>query len=302
MPCYRPLQAWRGRAVSPSGKRPLVFNVAHGFADMPIKVPCGQCIGCRLEHSRQWAMRCMHEASLHEENCYLTLTYREEELPAGGTLVLSDFQKFMKRLRKYSGADIKMFHCGEYGEANGRPHYHAIIFGFDFDDKVLFNIVNGHRLYISGRLSRLWPHGHSTIGAVTFESAAYVARYTLKKRTGPSADAHYERVDPDTGEIFQIKPEYATMSKGIGREWFKKFRSDCYPSDFVIVRGVKCLPPKFYDRELEAVEPKLVRRVKGSRTRRAKRHAEDQTSARLRVREKCHTARAKLLPRKGEFL
>ena len=104
MACYYPLKGYRARAVNPkTGKRSIVFDSSLGFMDMPVEFACGQCIGCRIERSRQWAIRCVHEAQLYEANCFITLTYAPEHLPKNGSLVLEHFQKFMKRLRKRVG-------------------------------------------------------------------------------------------------------------------------------------------------------------------------------------------------------
>ena len=210
MVCYYPLKGYRSR----SGKG-IVFNRANGFVDMPMAVPCGQCIGCRLERSRMWAVRCVHEASLHADNCFITLTFDDSHLSHTGTLITSDFQKFMKRLRKeFSGRRIRYFHCGEYGEKLGRPHHHACLFGFDFSDKVLWSVRSNVKLYRSPTLDRIWGQGYCTIGDVNFESAAYVARYVTKKITGEVAVDHYKvGVDVSTGEVISKKPEFVTMSR-----------------------------------------------------------------------------------------
>lgn len=269
-----------------------------------MEVPCGQCFGCRLERSRQWATRCMHEASLYENNCFITLTYEDKFVPAGESLDKDAFQLFMKRLRKkFSGlspvvADdgsttypIRYYMCGEYGDDYGRPHYHACLFNYDFVDKTLFKVDRETRLYISNELCSLWPFGFSTIGDVTFDSAAYVARYVMKKITGDMADEHYLSVDPHTGEMFRRVPEFTTMSRrpGIGRGWFDKFKSDVYPSDEVVVRGFRSRPPRYYDTfvpDSELDKLKRLRKVK------ALRRKEDNTIFRLEVRER--VARAKL--------
>jgi hypothetical protein len=141
--CYKPLLGYRAAERNEQGKRPLVFNPSQGLVDMPIKVACGQCIGCRLERSRQWAIRCVHEASLHEHNSFITLTYNDENLPADGSLDVRHWQLFMKRLRKRHGSGIRYFHCGEYGSKHRRPHYHACLFGLDFPDKKLWMMRNG---------------------------------------------------------------------------------------------------------------------------------------------------------------
>ena len=256
-------------------------------------VPCGQCIGCRLERSRQWAVRCMHEASLHDDNSFITLTYDDESLPPFGSLLVEDFQLFMKRLRRRnSDVRIRFFHCGEYGAAGGRPHYHALLFGFDFADKVPWRESNGLPVWRSAALEALWPFGQSEIGTVTFESAAYVARYITKKVTGKGAEAYYQGIDYDTGEVGPIRPEYATMSRrpGIGSDWFAKFAGDVFPSDEVIVRGKATKPPRYYDNLFEVAEPEVAARVQAAR--RDNRSREDETPDRLSVREVC--AKAKL--------
>ena len=148
MTCYHPLTAYW--AISKNGDRSITFDINKSCGSgAVIKLPCGQCVGCRLERSRQWAVRCMHEASLYKRNCFITLTYSNEYLPPNMSLVKSDFQKFMKRLRKRCGSSVRYYYCGEYGENFGRPHYHAILFGFDFKDKVYWRQnTNGDRCYL----------------------------------------------------------------------------------------------------------------------------------------------------------
>ena len=138
MTCYHPLECWRV-----DGQSKLAFvKPREALIREKLEVPCGQCIGCRLERSRQWAVRCIHEAQLHKDNCFITLTYNDEHLPSPPSLSVRDFQLFMKRLRKRFGKGIRFFHCGEYGEKYGRPHYHACLFGFDFPDRVQFKGVS----------------------------------------------------------------------------------------------------------------------------------------------------------------
>lgn len=285
--------------MNANGKRPLVFAKKDGFEDLPVTLPCGQCIGCRLERSRQWAIRCVHEASLYDRNCYLTLTYRDEELPPGRSLKLRDFQLFMKRLRKRFGSNIRFFHCGEYGENFGRPHYHALLFNFDFEDKRLWRVQNDFPLYTSETLSEIWGHGFCSIGAVSFESAAYVARYVMKKVTGDAAAEHYTVLDPVTGEVFERAPEYVTMSRrpGIGMPWLEKFGADVFPDDFVVLRGRRMKPPKAYDRGFEVEHPVEFSKIKGARLRSAKQRSEDNSPERLRVRERVQAARLSRLKR-----
>lgn len=258
--CYYPLTAYRGSVSKVTGKRSVVFNSrdAKVFAS-ELPLPCGRCIGCKLERSRQWAIRCVHESELYDDNCFLTLTYDDDHCPKDGSVDVRTFQLFMKRLRKaYPDSRIRFFHCGEYGEKFSRPHYHAIIFNFDFSDKFrIEDTRTGFPQYVSDSLTKLWGLGRCTIGDVTFESAAYVARYITKKVTGDIAVDHYNG----------RKPEYITMSRrpGIGSDWFKKFKGDVYPSDNVVVRGTRMRPPKYYDSLLEEEFPSEFSAVKSKR-------------------------------------
>lgn len=298
MACFAPLQGYRSRSIGPSGKRPIVFNPDEGFLFLPVVLPCGQCSGCRLERARQWAIRCVHEASLHDSNCFITLTYAPAFLPVGGSLVKAHFQKFMKRLRRRFPDDkIRFFQAGEYGEKEGRPHYHALLFGFDFPDKLRWKLRKGFQTWRSPILEALWPFGDSEIGSVTFESASYVARYIMGKVTGSRADEHYLTLDEESGELIPVIPEYVTMSRGgrgkgsggIGAPWFEKYGREVYPADSVVMRGRLMKPPRFYDGRYELLDAPGMLEV--SRARRASRRLEDETPERLAVREKCTQAR-----------
>jgi len=292
MPCYRPLHGFKSRNLNPSGKRSIVFNISEGYRDLPIQIPCGQCLGCRLERSRQWAIRCMHEASLHENNCFITLTYSPEHLPEGGNLIYDHFQRFMKRLRKkFSNTTIRYYMCAEYGEKFKRPHFHACLFNLDFVDKVpapMRRRPGEQPLFVSDTLNSLWPYGFASIGQVTFESAAYVARYITKKQTGQKSWEHYTDFDANTGEIFNERvPEFNKMSlkPGIGAGWFDKYKTDVYPLDEIIIRERQMKPPKFYDKLLERHAPKIFHKIKAKRKAVAKIISPDNTEARLRTRE-----------------
>jgi len=209
----------------------------------------------------------VHEAKLHERSCFLTLTYADENLPAGGSLHYPDFQKFLKRVRRALGK-VRFYMCGEYGDALDRPHYHCLLFGVDFsEDRYVWKRKHYGALYRSPLLERLWSLGHSEIGQVNFDSAAYVARYVMKKITGDLAPEHYKRVDQETGEVFMLVPEFTHMSlkPGIGAGFFHKFASDIYPGDFVVSRAKKVKPPRYYDVLLDRVNPDLSADVKDRR-------------------------------------
>jgi len=158
---------------------------------------------------------------------------------------------------------------------------------------------NGNALYASDECNEVWGMGEVRVGDLTFESAAYTARYCVKKRTGKNAAQHYTRMNIDTGEVYSIEPEYATMSRnpGIGRPWLEKYKSDVYNFDHVILRGARMKPPKSYDRYLEKIDPQLYSTIRGARIRAAKEHAENNTPDRLLVREELQHIRADRLKR-----
>jgi len=304
MVCYHPIQGYR----APGGQ--IAFAKRHGYSDLPITIPCGQCTGCRLEHSRQWAMRILHESSLYRDNVFLTLTYDDDHLPTDYSLRLRDWQLFMKRLKKrLKGRQIRFYHCGEYGETTHRPHYHAILFNIDFDDKRLHKTTErGDRIYTSQFLDSVWEHGDCYIGSVTFESAAYCARYVMKKLTGNRKSEYGSR-----------EPEYCTQSRrpGIGAPWLKKWKTDVFPNDFCVINGKKVKVPKYYDALVKSPDSfhwewdetenhlKFVGSLKlteselrsGARQQKARKHAHDNTPERLAVREEIQQQRLTRLTR-----
>lgn len=234
---------------------------------------------------------------MHEENCYVTLTYNNENLPRDRGLHHEHFQLFMKRLRHHADPGLKYYMCGEYGDSDGRPHYHALFFGFDPSDRKFYSRnKNGDNLYTSRFLEHLWGKGFVIVGDATFESAAYVARYVLKKVTGENAKRHYETIDTETGEIHSVRPEYNAMSRnpGLGKSYYEMYGSEIRTHDTVIVRGHEAKPARYYD-NLHDEETKL--RHKAARERSRRRNATDNTLARLRTRETIKQAQVNQLPR-----
>lgn len=259
MPCYHPLRAFL--VSGPQGKG---ISFSSGTVGQALSLPCGRCIGCRLERARQWAVRIMHEAKMHDENAFLTLTYDSEHLPPRGTLCVPDVQKFLKRLRSRLFPErIRFFLCGEYGEKLGRPHYHAIVFGFSFPDKLPISEAGEFTEYTSELLSETWGLGSARLGSVSFDSACYVANYATKKIVGSKdiVDAHYRG----------LVPEFLLMSRrpGIGRSWIDKFGPEVFQSDEIIVRGLQARPPRYYDQVHKAVAPESYERVAAVRSEKA---------------------------------
>nr|QJI53670.1 MAG: replication-associated protein [Cressdnaviricota sp.] len=256
-------------------------------------VPCGQCIGCRIERSRQWMVRIMHEAQLFEHNCFLTLTFDDEHLPTDGSLSVRDLQLFMKLLRKHNKGfepvkdektgkitfPIRFFACGEYGSLNERPHYHLIIFNWQPDDMVLRGVNKfGNKLYTSPKIMQYWDKGFNTVGTVTEQSAGYVAKYCIKKVTGSAAEEHYR------GRL----PEFIVMSRrpGIAARWFDKYQEDIYNYDECILHGTKYRVPRYYDKLYDDVNPCKFAQVKANRLLKAQKFAgELLNSYRLSIKE-----------------
>lgn len=292
MPCYSPLQGWRSRTRNESGKRGITFQMREGYIDQPVEVPCGQCIGCKIQKARQWALRCTHEATLHDRNCFITLTYNDDNCP--NTLDKRELQLFLKRLRKEIAPQrIRHFAVGEYGEQFARPHYHLIIFGYDFTDKTYWSGTGERTQYRSKTLEKLWKHGFSTAGTVTTASAQYVAQYCTKKLTGPIAKDYYG----------DREPEFAIMSRGgregpggIGRGWIDKYKDSIFPRDFIVVEGgAKVAVPKYYT---DAQNEALRRKLKNARLKRLENNPDNRGS---RAVQKAACAEAKLKRRERPY-
>lgn len=243
----------------------------------------------------------MHESKLHQKNCFLTLTYSDQAVPTNYSLDLRHLQLFIKRLRKSLQHRIRFYACGEYGDLLGRPHYHAIIFNHDFEDKTLFKKINDKPHYTSTTLTNLWQHGHCTTADVTFQSAAYCARYVTKKiKTGDrfGSDRYY-RLSPIDGQYHSVKPEFSVMSRrpGIGHAYTEQFKSDYYPSGFIVVDGVKQAPPRYYVSKLTEEEQTILKRAARRKSLIFKPHT---TTERRLARAAVRDARIAQLKRKLE--
>ncbi len=326
MPCYSPLKGWKD--FDTGG---IKFR-SDGCAEK-MEVACGQCLGCRLDRSRMWAMRIVHESSLYESNCFVTLTYRDisectdsefkgaYHVPDDWSLVRSHFVDFMKRLRHAFAPEIlRYFMVGEYGNRCkhgldlelvtcplcnlGRPHFHACLFNCSFPDLCSYGSRNGDLRFTSPFLEHIWKYGFVDVGELNFDSAAYVARYCMKKITGILARDHYMSYDLD-GVVTFLEPEYCTMSRGrkkpggIGAKWFEKYSSDVFPSDEVpvpgsgVFRGV----PRYYEEIFKCSDPLSMEDIKAVRMEFMRAHAEDYTPSRLMDKYKVKKAQVAMLTR-----
>lgn len=234
-----------------SDGKTLCWSQKHYSKEFPtFQLPCSKCLSCRLEYARQWAIRCIHEAMMHEESCFLTLTYDDQHLKSE-KLIYKDFQDFMKRLReKYPHKQISYFVTGEYGDKNKRPHWHACIFGhIPEDSKYKYSNDRGDKIFQAETLKSLWPMGISEYGTITFESAGYCARYSAKKlHHGP--DGH------------QYEPISKKSSKhAIGKRWLEKYWQDAFTHGRIILPdGKSCSIPRYYEKWLLKHNPSAWRR------------------------------------------
>ena len=299
--CTSPIDGWRSKGLSVRGKRSVVFDIKQGFHDRPVTVPCGRCMECRLKKKREWALRCLHESSLHEENSWLTLTYDDEHMPSRWQLRKSDLSEFIKRLRSREAYDatkagrrerrFKFFGCGEYGGKFDRPHYHLLLFGYHFRDSEFFTVQNGFRVFKSELCDEVWSRGICDLGEVTFDGMAYLAKYVTKR----------DRKEEEALKSCGYEPEFLLMSRGgrysrgIGYEWWKQYGEEALANDSVILKGREVAQPRYYDELNEVQEPEKVAKVKARRKARCDEDA--MRTQRLLSREKIVESCVKLFER-----
>jgi len=277
MSCEHPLTAWR-----PVQGGPVKFNEQRdGRAYQKIELPCGECILCRLDQARQWAVRITHEAQLHEYNSFVTLTYNDEHLPMFGSLnYKGDMQRFWKRLRKQIGK-LSYFAVGEYGDNTQRPHYHACIFGHAFTENRTVLRESPTMLWTNPQLENAWGLGNVSVGALTYQTAQYTASYVTKKL---ESKRRYTRVEPLTGELIDVEQPraYMSLNPAIARGWLEKYGKQVYDHDRVIVNGQEMKPPKYYDQWLGKQDEKKLEKIKDKRRKQTKKMSPEQNRARAR--------------------
>lgn len=283
-----------------TGKRKVVHSLPDpGIPFKEILRSCGQCAGCRYRRRMDWAIRLEHEAKLHPDAIFLTLTYDDENLPHGGSLFHDHISKFVRALRKKLKRDakaktsearpgcpkIRYFGVGEYGGELGRPHYHLILFGwFPPDARLAYVKRNfsryspefqamfgreGIKHYSSEIIDSVWAKGIAHFSTVSAATMQYVTKFHIDKVTGDKAVDFYQSAIGD--QVYSLEPEQARMSlkPGLGTGWIEKYWRDVYPRGHLITKnGVPFAPPKFYDRWLEKYKPEVFESVKAKRDER----------------------------------
>lgn len=307
MACYHPLKAVVLPEQTENGKKVIKFvpnntkqylytNKEIGYKQILksfIEIPCGNCIGCRLAYSREWANRCILEAKNYEFNEFITLTYDNEHLPMSegvdletgevrtvATLEPKHLQKFMKDLRRYfeyhyNHTDIRFYACGEYGDEKERPHYHLIVFNLPVPDKEFyFTNKKGNINYHSDIIQKIWGKGLTSLCPVTWETCAYTARYVMKKQKGKGAKEYYS----DIGKV----AEFVRMSRnpGIARDYYEQNKDKIYECDEIFIKKSdkteKVRPSKYYDRLFDIENPERLERLKKIRKKFAEEVAKSQ--------------------------
>lgn len=306
MSCVNPIKAYHlrndgkagGLAKHPSGKPIITFNAMKAVnSSSPMLLPCGGCIFCRTLTSDAWAIRCSHEAKMNERhrggsgNSFLTFTFSDEHLPENNSGSVELIQQTTKRLRKALPDHVKIRFLAiyEYGSLRKRVHLHYLLFGEDFTaDREIYKVSkHGQRLYTSKLLAKAWPYGMHVIGDVTYQSARYCSSYITKRLNRGAGERYvdaYQFPHPVTGELCDVEPERATMSRmpGLGQSWLDAYKSDAYPHGYVIVDGAKRQTPRYYDKQLPEAELEALKRMRRQTALKAK---ANNTPERMKVRE-----------------
>jgi len=286
--CAKPTAMYQlaGKKNKKTGKAVILQNPPDpGIPYIVIDRPCGQCAGCRIKRRMDWAIRLEHESKFHDHSWFITLTYDDENLPHGGSLVADHQSKFIKALRKKVPGKIRFFSIGEYGEDTLRPHYHLILFGPDFPDRELQYTApirtpsalamekmlgdHGAQYYKSKLLESVWAKGNVQLTPTSPATMQYVTKFHVEKVTGEKAETHYARLIPETDQIVLVEHPQTRMSRnpGIGRKWIEKYWTDVYPDGTMVdIKGAQFAPPSYYDDWLETHHPDVHQELKEKRS------------------------------------
>lgn len=263
MPCYHPIHGWRGRNGTFTTNPKNTWEDLRRSGKISMTIPCGKCDGCKADYFKQWAMRCYHESKVNERNCFITLTYNDDNLPVGYNLIKSDLQDYFKRLRSHfdyydTGIKFKYYACGEYGDLTLRPHYHILLFGYCPDDCRLigYNNETGGKNYESLFLNQFWNKGFTTVTPeLNYEMCSYVARYVSKKLLKDKE--YYESIKNRT-EPFTI----SSRRPSIGFEYYTRFFKEIQRDDEIVLNGNVVKPPRYYDKLTERFDPETMKHIK----------------------------------------
>lgn len=289
MTCYRPQYAIQNfcskeqKFLQPKIQYPVTFDDydsskarhfrRHQATIYPkykeLNLPCGVCFGCRMDNSRMWSLRLMHEGKFSSSSYFVTLTYRPEDMPLYGDLNYEHLELFWKKARHRFQGDVpfRYFACGEYGDKTLRPHYHFAAFDFNLTDLRLFKNTDHGPYFLSDELADCWEHGHVIVAQLDWMTAAYIARYVTKKMRGKNVRFYPDEcADPETGEIPSFCVERAFQSKGLGLRWYEAHKDEVWNLDGCLYANKYMVsPPRYYFKQLEKADPDKALAIKQKR-------------------------------------
>lgn len=256
---------WHGELTGNGRKKLIPYRISE--TDEEILLPCGRCSSCRVNKSREWAVRCVCEAKSHENNYFLTLTIDDDHLKDScgnigvknlmfaPTACMDDLTAFVKRLRAdqdyHHDNRLKWFGCTEYGDSSNRPHGHMILFGPILDDLKPWTKSGSNWLYRSEYLESKWKQGNILVGEMTAESAQYVAKYCSK------VTDEYKKSCEELGvEVPKLR---MSRNPGIGIEYLKHHRLQILNDNGIYIHG-KLVPIPEYWKEMYMMEEEYIDR------------------------------------------
>lgn len=277
------------------GQNVLDYVKQYVHLDQLQEIPCGHCVQCYLKRSRDWGARIMLECKEYKHNYFITLTYDDDHLPKlpdnllgyidykgelfNSQLEIKDFQDFMKRFRKFVKSEfdhdgMRIAYCGEYGDLTSRPHFHFVLMNApDLEPYLQFHRyknADGERInyYKCPTLDKYWGKGFVDVTNVTFNAAAYVAGYVLKKQYAKD----FQAVDVPEGFALRKQPFFKVSNRpGIARKYFEDHHDEIYDTDEIFIKKrfstMKLKPPRYYDKLFDILEPERMAAIKESRER-----------------------------------
>lgn len=311
MACFHPISAWQDLK---SGRWLFHQSAKHELGPR-MDTPCRQCMGCRLDLAQEKSLRAIHESAFHERSCFLTLTLDDDHFPSSQAAWVESFDYGLKRIRKgfaKRGVLIRTMGCLELGGQTHRPHGHLLVWGADYPrDRPVARGESGSMCYESDELCKAWRLGHATVGDLTEQSAGYVARYTVTKRSVRDQRGDFvEVVHPVTGEIVSLRPSMSwAVSRGrgskgkpglggIGRQWFDAYGVQALEQGAVILAGgVRRPVPAFYSKLGKRLDPLLGSEAAAAAEVLVNASWRERLPDRLAVREEVFAAKTRSLKR-----
>ena len=264
MKCLFPLSGLRSKKINDAtGNRPVVLSLApkDGFVDQKLSLPCNKCLHCRINRTREFAIRSHHESLVgpsgpisQDNNHFVLLTYNDKNLPKHGALQASDVKKFLDRIRAdcaWRGLPSpRTFGCGEYGSKTQRPHYHINIFNLKLSDITYLKNLKQNKLYTSTYLTEKWKLGAVTLSPFSHLTAQYTAKYIVKALWAddpPEGDTRVEAPFP-----LPSQGRVATSTQpGLGAFFLDRYAQEIVNLGAIEIDGALAPIPTYYKKRLQ---------------------------------------------------